>query len=450
MIFILLIIYLSSVLASNDLFLNPSKILINEKYYSLAGLNEDCVVDNVKFTLPRERGVGLSNCESGLTCFNFHCVFPSKEGESCQYFYFGNSDSTNNIGHDRSNCTSEFYCHKTLHKCLRTKELSESCESNEECININHPNSTCYNKKCTLSSMVPQPQSSRYFFVFFFLSILIYIYYRQYSIQEAQLNRLNELTAQGMFEERRDPEIETLPPYSPPSSTFLAEAEGENDDDSRCNRSHSLISPPSYHQFPTVNINPQILNSSVLTDNNSISINGNSTINTNTNTTSIYPLTVNTSIDRNNTPNPNRLSVANPRLSFISTQSSLTPNTPPPSYSQPTTPYLYNLDGTTVGENEGLLPALPLSSTNSNVTHPPLAHSRSNSRTINLTNAPSLNEYRYSIQSNPEEHSYIDRHHGTSHRYSTLSLRRRSSLRHSLSLGHVNSNHNSSTENSPN
>jgi len=260
---------------------------------------------------------------------------------------------------------------------------------------------------------------------------------------------LNELTAQGVFDERRDAELETLPPYSPPSSTFLAEA--ENDDDSQCNRSHSLISPPSYHQFPPVNVNTPvtIINTSTLNDNNSASVttgNGNTTINTNTSNTitnSLYP-TVNNSNDPNITQDLNRLSV-NPRLSFISTQSSLTPNTPPPSYSQPTTPYLYD----TTTENANLLPPV-VPSPNSSVIQPPIAHSRSISRNLTIGNTSTVNENRYSAQSNPEESSFIDYNNNLSHRYSSVSLRRRSSLRHTLSLSHVYSNANSSSENSPN
>ncbi|ORX57191.1 hypothetical protein BCR36DRAFT_580600 [Piromyces finnis] len=246
-----------------------------------------------------------------------------------------------------------------------------------------------------------------------------------------------------MLERRCDPEIETLPPYSPPSSTFLAENENDN--------THSLISPPSYHQFPTVDISPQgtMINTSTTNSPNILTDSILHSINVNTTNNSITTA--------NRSTNQNLLS-ANPRLSFISTQSSLLiPNTPPPSYSQPTTPYLYDIENENGennntsnnddNDNEALLPPIP---TNSNVTQPPVAHPHNNSRTYNLVNnVTTMNVNRYSTLSNPEDRSDQNNNNSnrSSYRRSTISLRR-SSLRHSITLD-SNSNINLSMESSP-
>jgi len=381
---IIYLLLINKVLSIN--FLSSHKVYINNEYYSIAKLNEPCVVDNSTLSLnknisPIERGVGLNNCEIGLTCFEFKCVYPSKVGDLCLPFYF----TTPIQVYDRSNCTNEFYCDDNF-TCQKTKPLKSSCSSNAECISIETPTAICSNNKCIQSKDMNTSSSERYILIFVCMSILIYIYYKQYTLQEAQLNRLNEIELErgGMEENRRDPELETLPPYSPPSSAFLAD---DDDTRSHCSNAPTLRSPPSYHQFPTVN--PQI--SSLYTFNSN-----NTTINTatNNNSNSVYPgiITHDSNLESESNPpiNENRLSLD--RTSQYSTRSSQLPSTPPPSYSQPTTPYHYNIEPIdNQNETEILMPpTIPSSNStrilSANVTPPSIAHTNSLSRVINIGN----------------------------------------------------------------
>jgi hypothetical protein len=317
----------------SDSLINTQKIYINNEYYSIAKLNEPCVVDNSTLNLnknisPIERGVGKNNCETGLTCFEFKCVFPSKVGDPCSPYYF----TASTFVYDSSNCTNEFYCDDNL-TCQKTKKIRSLCKSSAECINNNIPTVICEENKCVQSREVNASSSERYFFVFFFMTILIYIYYRQYTIQEAQLSRLNEIAPENnMSETRRDPDLETLPPYSPPSSTFL------NDDDncSHCSNVPTLREPPSYHRFPTVNIQMSSINRA----NSESSASSNNDNNNNNNSNSLYPIVINNNLNSNF--DQTRLSLH--RSSQYSLRSSQIPSTPPPSYSHPTTPYQYNIE----------------------------------------------------------------------------------------------------------
>jgi len=388
LIFYLTFIYAVYAISNSTIdFLQPKKIFINGKYYNLAKLNERCVINEAKYTPPIERGISEHNCENGLTCFNFTCKLPSKENDSCNSgLFWPTFTGTKEINIDLSDCTSDFYCSIIDSKCKRTKKLGSPCSSPLECINPFYPNSTCHNGVCVQTELIRTNTTERYILVFLLVAILLYIYYRQYKIQEMQLIRLNELVTQNQYNRRRDFETETLPPYSPPSSSFLAENEG--DANSQCSQS---IRPPSYHQYPTYN--PPL--TSVTGNNNN---NDNSIINIDIphSNSNIYP-----------DPNSNRLSYRNSRLSVISAQSSNAPSTPPPSYSQPTTPYMYNM--TLEGNNNDEVVVTPSSSTS----RPPLPPNNNN---------------------NSSSH-----HLNTSHLFSRLS-HRRSSLRHSITITPINHN----------
>jgi len=321
LIFCLIFIYAVYAYSNSTInLLQPRKIFLNGQYYNLAKLNEHCVINEAKYTPPLERGISEHNCENGLTCFNFTCILPSKENDQCNASLFWSTfTGTKEEYIDVSSCTSDFYCSILDGKCKRTKRLVSKCSSPLECINPFYPNSTCHNGLCVQPELVKTNTTERYILVFLLVAILLYIYYRQYKIQEMQLIRLNELVTQNQYNRRRDFDTETLPPYSPPSSSFLAENEGEAN--SQCSQS---IRPPSYHQYPTYNPPlTSVTSSSNNNDNNIINID------IPRSSSNIYP-----------DPNSNRLSYRNSRISMISAQSSNAPSTPPPSYSQPTTPYI--------------------------------------------------------------------------------------------------------------
>jgi len=371
LLFIFYILFINNVLSES--YLSPKKIYINNEYHPIAKLNEQCVVEKPstveqESVAPLERGVGLNNCETGLSCFNFVCVLPSNVGDYCVQHYFQPNVHT----YDNSNCTHEFYCHENT--CQKTKPLGSSCNTNAECININLPTAICYENKCISSKDLHTSSSERYLLIFFFMTILIYIYYRQYTIQEAQLNRLNELAfaENTSGSNRRDAELETLPPYSPPSSTFIA----DDDDHSLCSTVPTLRSPPSYHQFPPVNPLSHSNNSN--SDNNQ--------------TNSIYPviITQNSNSDSNTNPQNDTSRSSLNRVSqhsALSARSTQVPSTPPPSYSQPTTPYHYGVEPAgDVNESEILPPTMASLSISNGLPHPSVVHNPSLPRVISIGN----------------------------------------------------------------
>ncbi|ORX77600.1 hypothetical protein BCR32DRAFT_247819 [Anaeromyces robustus] len=319
LLFLLNTLYFGKVLSADE-YLDAHVLLLNNKYYNISKLNEDCVIDYSSFTGIIERGIGKSNCENGLTCFNFKCVRPSNEGDHCEPYTFKVNKNIA-LSVDKSNCTAQYYCHNKEKVCKKTVALGGKCESDYECASKDYVNATCREKTCVdISYNAKENSNNRFIVVFIFMSVLIYIYYKQYKIQEYQLNRLNELYFENDFAEnhRRNSETETLPPYTPPSQAFLS-----NNDDAQCSNTPPLRSPPK-----------------------------NLSLNVDT----------------------NRLIVRRLSQYSVSTNSSQLPSTPPPSYSQPTSPYTYNvaLLGDDINEEVILPPTITIPNSNtSDISQPP-------------------------------------------------------------------------------
>lgn len=234
-------------------------IEINEECFPLMNYKEYCVVDK-DAPFPKERGIGISNCRSGLTCFNSKCELPSKEGQFCILDYF------NEEGYDKSNCTADFYCDPETRTCQRTVELDERCDENYQCVSVDNPNSICDDHRCKIKSD-SHIDVSTIIILFCNMINIYYIYITFKQKRETEENNRNNHMINGIREE------DQLPPYTPPTDEVLINMLNEQDNIENNNRrsdNHTtidttdttttrqdgtdenlLLSPPSYHELPT-------------------------------------------------------------------------------------------------------------------------------------------------------------------------------------------------------